>query len=73
MYPSEKLQNVTKIMEEEFKKFHDTSFSIEDKIFDKLTNIVCLKSNYSVPKEVVACLVRTRTYIRLRKKNREIV
>jgi hypothetical protein len=73
MHPSEKLQNVTKIMHEEFVKFHGISFSREDKIFDKLTNIVCFKINYCIPKEVVACLVRTRTYIRLRKMNNEIV
>lgn len=60
-------------MNAEFIKFHDTSFSTQDKIFDTLTNIVCLKNSYCIPKEVVACLVRTRTYVRLRKMNKDIV
>lgn len=57
----------------EFLKFHGTSFSKENKIFDKITDVVCFKNNYCVPREVVACLVRTRTYIRLRKINKEII
>jgi len=73
MHPSEKLHNVVKIMHEEFVKFHGTSFSIEDNIFYKLINIVCLTINYWIRKEVLARLVRTRTYIRLREMNNEIV
>lgn len=42
MYPSEKLENVTKVMEKEFIEFYGTFFSTQDKIFDKLTNIICL-------------------------------
>ncbi|KYQ55700.1 hypothetical protein ALC60_05451 [Trachymyrmex zeteki] len=60
-------------MNEEFLKFHGNLFSKEDKIFDKLTNIVMQKTNHEFPKEVIACLVRTRTYIRLRKVNKEII
>lgn len=60
-------------MNDEFLKIHGNDFSKENKIFDKLTNIVCQKTNNNIPQEVIACLVRTRTYIRLRKKNKEIV
>jgi len=52
------------LMNEEFVKFHGNIFSSEDLIFDKLTTIICKK--VSLPKTVIACLVRTRTYIRLR-------
>lgn len=73
MYPSTDFFQTAKIMDEEFIKFHGTSFSKEDKIFDKLTNIVLMKTNNNFPKEAIACLVRTRTYIRLRKMNKDII
>ncbi|KYQ56968.1 hypothetical protein ALC60_04089, partial [Trachymyrmex zeteki] len=73
MYPSTEFLNVAKIMDHEFEKFHGNSFSNEWKIFDKLTIIICNKINDMFPKEVIACLVRTRTYIRLRIRNSEIV
>jgi len=51
------------------------TLSKEDKIFYKLTNfsIIMLNTNHEFPKEVIACLIRTRTYIKLRKINKEIV
>jgi len=61
MYPSEQFLEAAKIMNEEFFKFHGTFFSKEDKIFDKLTNIVLIKTNNNFAKEVIACLVRTKT------------
>lgn len=73
MYPSESFLHAAQITDDEFIKFHGDVFSKEDKIFDNLTNIVCQKVNNNFPKEVIACLVRTRTYIRLRKINKEIV
>ena len=60
-------------MDEELNKFHGNSFSKESKIFDKLTIIVCHKTNNMFQKEVIACLVRTRTYIKLKKMNKDIV
>lgn len=71
IYPSAKFQEATNIMEEEFKIFHGDVFNKDSYIFDKLTDIICKKTN-NFPKEVIACLVRTRTYIRLRKLNRDI-
>lgn len=53
MYPSETLQNTAKIVNSEFINFHGISFSTQDKIFDKLTNIVCSKSNNCIPKKVI--------------------
>lgn len=72
MYPSTNFLNAAIITEEEFLKLHGHFFSKEDKIFDKLTNIVSMKTNNQFPKEVIACLVRTRTYIRLRTMNKDI-
>ena len=60
-------------MNNEFEKFHGVFFNKEAKIFQKLTDIVCKKINYEFPEKVIACLVRTRTYIRLRKINKDIV
>ena len=45
-------------MNEEFEKFHGNFFSLENKIFDKLTDIVYTRVN-KFPKKVIACLVRT--------------
>lgn len=72
IYPSASFQKAAEIMNEEFENFHGNFFSAENKIFDKLTDIVIAKVN-EFPHKVIACLVRTRTYIRLRKINRDIV
>lgn len=64
MYPSTEFQMAAKIMNDEFVKFHGNRFSKESQIFDKLSNIIC--KQVSFPPDVIACLVRTRTYIRLR-------
>lgn len=73
MYPSAPFQRAAEIMNEEFEIFHGNFFSTEDKIFDKLTEIVNARINNNFPTKVIACLVRTRTYIRVRKINREII
>ncbi|KYN35754.1 hypothetical protein ALC56_09905, partial [Trachymyrmex septentrionalis] len=73
VYPSKNFIKAAEIMNEEFLKFHGNFLNKEDNIFDKLTSIIMLKTNHEFPKEVIACLVRTRTYIRLRKINKEIV
>lgn len=70
--PSADFLKVAEIMNNQFMIFHGDYFNKENKIFDKLTQIVCLKINNSIPKEVVACLVRTRTYICLQKLNKDI-
>jgi len=72
IYPSASFQEAAAIMENEFHKFHGNFFNKQSKIFDKLTHIVCTKTNNNFPRQVIACLVRTRTYIRLRKINKDI-
>ncbi|EZA46783.1 hypothetical protein X777_01910 [Ooceraea biroi] len=59
-------------MEKEFILFHGTfDLSKETGIFRKVTKLVKEKINgkFNVPEDVILCLVRTRTYIRLRKIN----
>lgn len=67
-YPSKIFFNAAKIMEQEFKKFHQKSLSPEKYIFKKVTELVD-KRVKNIPHEVLLCLVRTRTYIRLRALN----
>lgn len=60
-------------MEEEFLKFHGSTFNKESRIFDKLTNCVIAKVDSKVfPQKIIHCLVRTRTYIRIRNINLKI-
>ncbi|KYN06567.1 hypothetical protein ALC62_02484, partial [Cyphomyrmex costatus] len=70
--PSNDFMEAAKIMEAEFQLFHGNFFCMKDKIFDKLTAKVCLKIKYKFPTEVIACLVRTRLYIKLRNINIQI-
>lgn len=76
MHPNDDLIEVTKILESEFNKMHGNSLSDEKQLFTTLCNRTILKLNnnlrQSVPNEVVLCLARTRTYIRLRDINRKI-
>ena len=72
MHPSTEFMKVAEVMNTEFEIFHGSSLSMEDKIFDKLTSIVSSKTKFIFPVEVIACLVRTRTYIRLRNINFKI-
>ncbi|KYQ46751.1 hypothetical protein ALC60_14272, partial [Trachymyrmex zeteki] len=53
IYPSRNFVKATEVMNEEFLKFHGNLFSKEDKIFEKLTNIVMQKTNHKFPKEVL--------------------
>jgi len=71
LYPSDEFMEAARIMNAEFLSFHGTSFNLENKIFDKVTKKVCAKIN-TFPAEVIACLVRTRSYIRLRHINNKI-
>lgn len=73
IFPSVKWQEAANIMNKEFLQFHENTFRKEDKIFDKLIDLVCDKISNVFPREAIACLVRTRTYIRLRRINKEIV
>ncbi|KYQ57573.1 hypothetical protein ALC60_03535 [Trachymyrmex zeteki] len=70
IYPSKDLQAAAIIMNEEFIKFHGDTFNSNCFIFDNLSTIVCKKVSF--PKTVIACFIRTRTYICLRCINNSI-
>ncbi|EZA49088.1 hypothetical protein X777_12670 [Ooceraea biroi] len=73
IYPSSDFLRAADVVNEEFENFHGDFFNRGNKIFEKITDIVCRKLNNNFPRKVISCLVRTRTYIRLRKFNKEIV
>lgn len=73
MYPSEEFIKVTNIMDDVFEEFHGPN-QLKPKtkhIFQKVADLV-MQKNDSVPRDALLCLVRTRTYIRLRKWDMEI-
>jgi len=72
MYPSEELLQAAHIMNVEFNKYHGSSLSKDQFIFQTLGNIVQNKLKSEIPKEVLLCLIRTRTYIRLNEINKSI-
>ena len=72
MYPSQNLIEAGHIMEKIFQKFHGSTLSDEDKIFTKVANMVYKEIKHKIPYIVIHCLVRTRTYIRLRELNKQI-
>lgn len=71
MYPSETFMNASHIMEKEFNKFHGCGLSKEKNIFQKVAETVYNSVN-GIPLNVILCLVRTRTYLRLRNMNKEL-
>ena len=67
-YPCDDLIAIAKVMEKEFLDCHGKfRLSNETGIFKKVTNIVKEKISvtFNIPDEVISCLIRTRTYIRL--------
>jgi len=73
MYPSEILLTATRIMNVEFEKYHGSQLRKNKFIFNELATIVQEKIQpLKLPRTVILCLVRTRTYIRLRVMNRQI-
>ncbi|KYN06197.1 hypothetical protein ALC62_02859, partial [Cyphomyrmex costatus] len=72
IYPTAEFLKTAEVTDAEFHKFHGNFFNLESKIFDKLSTIVCTKLQNTFPPEVIACLVRTRTYIRIRNINKKI-
>ncbi|KAJ8672614.1 hypothetical protein QAD02_003873 [Eretmocerus hayati] len=76
MYPSDAMVGLTSILNSTFKEFHGEFLSKDDRIFDKVTDLVLQKyENFStepIERKVVLCLVRTRTYIRLRQLNKNL-
>lgn len=71
LYPSDQLLEVAYVMESEFNAFHGDSLKTETFIFKTVAKNVQKKID-KIPFEVLLCLVRTRTYIRLRNLNRAI-
>lgn len=72
IYPADDFLRAAEVMDAEFIKFHGPLLNKESKIFDKLTAIILQKISGAFPQKVIACLVRTRTYIRLRNQNLKI-
>lgn len=72
IYPCDMLIEVAQILERVFNTFHNDSLSDTDLIFQKVAALVKIKINkkFTVADEVLLCLVRTRTYIRLRHLNK---
>jgi len=73
IYPSKELLETARVMNTEFVKFHGSSLCKDKFIFNTLaTKIKNIIHPIEIPKEVILCLVRTRTYIRVREINRTI-
>lgn len=73
LHPTEELWELAKKMESEFYKMHGTFISREKKIFQSLAErTVSTFGNTSVPFEVILCMSRTRTYIRIKDINKKI-
>ncbi|XP_071577252.1 uncharacterized protein [Temnothorax nylanderi] len=73
IHPSEELMNLSKVVDECFVAFHGEGFSTEDYVIRKVVSLV-KNSGYDsnwVPEEVLQCLVRTRTYIRVKEINKK--
>lgn len=73
MYPSSELLKVAHVMNIEFSKYHGSKLRKDKFIFKTLADIIeiALKP-IKLPREVLLCLVRTRTYIRVREINKTI-
>ncbi|XP_071578674.1 uncharacterized protein [Temnothorax nylanderi] len=74
-YPSNELLSTCKVIEKYFKHFHgaeSNSFSKESKVVTKVIALVNSSTEYvhKLPDEVLKYAVHTRTYIRVREKNR---
>jgi len=57
-------------MEDEFQKLHGNNINKNSNIMEQLFNTV--KQLYSLPDEVIKCLVMTRTFIRFNALNKAI-
>lgn len=71
--PSNEMMEAAVALEEEFIKMHGTSLSNDKYIFKRLAEKITDKLGTThIPSEVIFCLARVRTYIRLRDLNRRI-
>lgn len=71
--PSQNLMRAMKQLEIYFTSLHGDNLSKAPTIFTSLTNKLLSHENYNIPKEVVECLVRTRTYIRQNNLNNQLI
>lgn len=72
LYPNDALLNAAKVMEEIFHDMHGNFLSKEKNIFNLLAEKTLGRLKDELPREVILCLVRTRTYIRLPEINKTI-
>lgn len=74
MYPCDNLINAAQILEKHFKLFHGDFLSDTNLIFQKVA--ISVKSEIpdhaKIPDDALLCLIRTRTYIRLRFLNQHL-
>ena len=69
--PSPEFLQIAKAMETLFLAYHGPEIKKEPKIIQNIVNLVKMNIDcMSVPDEVLTCLVRTRTYIRIREMNK---
>ncbi|KYM97511.1 hypothetical protein ALC62_11805 [Cyphomyrmex costatus] len=72
VHRSDKLLQCAHIMNIEFNKYHGSSLNKENFIFKTLAQIIQPKLKIKILEEILLCLIRTRTYIRVREINRTI-
>lgn len=75
-HPSIKLLEVSNILEKLFMDLHGDNLSKQSGIMKTLSNNLIDKTkhlNCNIPSEVINCLVRTRTFIRLNNMNKMIL
>lgn len=74
LHPNDALLEAAQKMETEFSDMHGDTLSKEKHIIHSLAErtIARLEKSKAIPLEVILCLSRTRTYIRLRDLNRKI-
>lgn len=66
------LLNIAKVLEASFIEFHGESMNKQPGVITKLKKIMQDKIPHNIiPEEVLACMIRTRTYIRIREMNWE--
>jgi len=70
--PSNNLFKAVLQLERDFKTFHGDTLSKKPQVFKNLYKLIAPKIQHlNIPDEVILCLIRTRTYIRLNNLNNE--
>jgi hypothetical protein len=72
LYPSKQLIVVTEVLDSVFNDIYKNSLSKDKFIFDTVTDRTLEKLEDKLPREVIHCLTRTRTYIILPEINKKI-